>query len=382
MRIKYLIFSIAILIALLVGTGCQLPSIIIETAPPPTPTQGTSQPQASPNPQTAPINPGWTPPPITSATGEAPALPDFTSVIAKVKPSVVAISTKATVFNFFSGQSVQQGAGSGWIVSSDGYIVTNNHVVEGAEDVEVTLDDQHTFTASTIRTDTLTDLAVIKIDAQKLPTLPIGDSTRLKVGEWVVAIGNSMGLGTSATKGIVSALGASVPVSADQTLTDLIQTDAAINPGNSGGPLVNMKGEVVGINSIKIARVGVEGMGYSISINTALPVIESLIKNGYVTRPWLGVNVTTVDSTVARRYNLPVDKGAIITVIASGSPAEKAKLQVGDVITSFNGKEVTSVNDFLKFLHAATVGNAVEIIYWRGKSSFTTSALLVQSPPP
>jgi len=377
-RTRYIIVTIAILIVALLSTGCQLPSIIIE--PSPAPTTGTSQPPLIT--QTAPINPTWTPPPVASVTGVATALPDFVSVIGRVKPSVVAINTKAKVFNIFSGSSIQEGAGSGWIVSSDGYIVTNNHVVEGAENIEVTLDDQRTFTASTIRTDPLTDLAVVKIDTQNLPALQIGDSTKLKIGEWVVAIGNSMGLGTSATKGIVSALGASVPVSAEQTLTDLIQVDAAINPGNSGGPLVNMKGEVVGINSIKIARVGVEGMGYSISINTAMPIIESLIKNGYVTRPWLGVGLYTVDATIARRYSLAVDKGVIITQIASGSPAEQAKLQVSDVITSFNGKEVTSVNELLKSLHSSRVGNTVEIIYWRGKTSYTATATLAQSPPP
>jgi serine protease Do len=378
-RAKHVLVVLAITIILLLSTGCQLPSISIETSPPPAPAQ-TAPPAETPSqPQVSPINPTWTPPAVIPESAE---MPDFISVIARVKPSVVAINTKSTVFNIFTGSTIQEGAGSGWIVSKDGYVVTNNHVVEGAEEVEVTLDDERNFTANVIRTDPLTDLAVVKIDATDLPALQIGDSAKLQVGEWVVAIGNALGLGTSATKGIISALGASVPVSAGQTLTDLIQTDAAINPGNSGGPLVNMKGEVVGINSVKIAEVGVEGIGYSISINTAMPIIEGLIKNGYVIRPWLGVGLYTVDASIARRYNLAVEQGAIITQIASGSPAELAGLKVGDVITSFNGKEVTDLNEMIKSIHASKVGDKAEIEYWRGKDKQSATVIMAQSPPP
>ncbi len=192
------------------------------------------------------------------------------------------------------GHVTQEGAGSGWIIDSSGLIVTNNHVVEGANSITVTLEDGRNFSADTVRTDPVTDLAVVKINAQNLPpALKVGDSSKLRVGDWVVAIGNSLGQGISATKGIVSAMG--VSVSADtETLYDLIQTDAAINPGNSGGPLVNLAGEVIGINSIKVAQVGVEGMGYAISIKEALPIINDLVTNGYVTRPWMGVGLYTV----------------------------------------------------------------------------------------
>lgn len=159
--------------------------------------------------------------------------------------------------------------------------MTNNHVVAGAESITLTLDDGRTFPVdmNTLATDPLTDLAVLQIDAENLPAIDIGDSSALRVGDWVVAIGNSLGLGISATNGIVSGLEISLPVSSGQTLSDLIQTDAAINPGNSGGPLVNMKGEVIGITSVKIAAVGVEGLGYAISINEAIPIIEELISS-------------------------------------------------------------------------------------------------------
>ncbi len=174
---------------------------------------------------------------------------------------------------------------------------------------------------------------MVRINAKNLPAAKVGDSAILRVGDWVVAIGNSLGMGISATKGIVSAKGVSLSVSAGQTLDDLIQTDAAINPGNSGGPLVNMAGEVIGITSVKIAQVGVEGMGYAISSNTAKPIIQQLVQKGYVVRPWLGVGLYTVDQYAVLRYNLAVDKGALVTQVAAGSPADKAGIKTGDVIT-------------------------------------------------
>jgi S1-C subfamily serine protease len=206
-------------------------------------------------------------------------MPDFVSVIAGIRPSVVAITTEVPV-RFFGRQFTQEGAGSGWIIDENGIIVTNSHVVEGARNVTVTLEDGRTFPAESVITNSVADLAVIKINAQGLAALQIGSSSKMQVGEWVVAIGNSLGLGISATKGIISALGVSVSTSPGESLDGLIQTDAAINPGNSGGPLVNLQGQVVGINTIKVAQVGVEGMGYAISIDEAKPIIDRLIKEG------------------------------------------------------------------------------------------------------
>jgi serine protease Do len=201
---------------------------------------------------------------------------DFVPVVAKVRPAVVAITTETPV-RFFGRTFTQEGAGSGWILDASGIIVTNNHVVEGAKTVTVTLEDGRSFTAETVKTDSMADLAVISIKASNLPTLQIA-LTQLQVGQWVMAIGNALGLGISATKGIVSALNVTISPSLGETQTGLIQTDAAINPGNSGGPMVNLAGEVVGINSAKIAQVGVEGMGYAISIGEAMPIIQKLMK--------------------------------------------------------------------------------------------------------
>jgi len=291
----------------------------VETPPSPSP----------PPPQpTAPINPSWTPPPVES---QAQVLPDFVSVIAKVKPSVVAISTEVPGFNIFSGAFTQEGAGSGWIVDEDGYIVTNNHVVEGAESITITMDDGSTFPAETVRTDPLTDLAVVKIDAQNLPAAEIGDSSKLRVGDWLVAIGNSLGLGISATKGIVSSLGVSISVA---------------------------------------------------SASQAMPIIEELITTGYVVRPWLGVGLYTVDDLVARRYNLAVNKGVLVTEVAAGSPAGEVGLEAGDIITVFEVQEVTDVNELIQAIHSFQVGQRVEITFWREDTKNTTFVILAESPPP
>jgi S1-C subfamily serine protease len=204
-------------------------------------------------------------------------LPSIADVVAAVKPSVVAIDTETT-YRIFNRSFTQQGAGSGWIINENGIIVTNNHVIEGAKSIIVTLSDGRTFTVDpqTVVTDDQNDLAVLRINAGKLPAATIGDSSKLRVGDWVVAMGNPLGLGISAKEGIVSRLGVSLTVGA-QMLNDLIETSAAINPGNSGGPLVNMRGEVIGITSAKVSSVGVEGLGYAISINEAIPVLTDLI---------------------------------------------------------------------------------------------------------
>jgi len=289
--------------------------------------------------------------------------------VAKVKPSVVAIKTDIA-------------AGSGWIIHQDGIIVTNNHVVADATNITITLDDGSTFPAQTISTDPLTDLAIVKIDAQNLPVADIGDSSLLKIGEQVAAIGNSLGMGISMKGGWISRIGVSLPVSEGQTLDDLIETDAAINPGNSGGPLVNMAGEVIGITSAKIAMVGVEGMGYAISINTAIPVINQLIVNGYVIRPYLGVQLSDVNPTTAWWYNLAVDKGAFVTYVAPDSPADKAGIKARDVIVSLDDEEISTAQELIKGIHARQIGQEVKIVFWRGKTENTAYATLTQSPPP
>jgi len=369
LNLKYLLACLVIVIFLFVASGCPLPSIVTTptTSPPPTTSTAT------------PIDPGWTPP---SADGQDQALPSIADVVALVKPSVVAINTEFTSYDIFNRPFTQQAAGSGWIIDEDGLIVTNNHVVEEAESVTVTLVDGRTFTAETVRTDFLSDLAIVKVNASNLPAARVGDSDTLKVGDWVVAIGNSLGMGISATAGIISATGVSLTISEGQTQDDLIQTDAAINPGNSGGPLVNMAGEVIGITSVKIAQVGVEGMGYAISSNTATPIVEQLVQQGYVVRPFLGVqNLLTVDQTVAAFYSLSVDQGALIRGVLAGGPADQAGLQASDVIVKFDDQEIADVSDLLRVLYSSQIGQSVEITFWRGNIQNTTRATLAERPP-
>jgi serine protease Do len=303
-------------------------------------------------------------------------------VITRVKPSVVSINVEITAYDMFNRPVKEEGAGSGWIIEEDGYIVTNNHVVENADNVTVTLDDGRIFQAETVKTDALTDLAVVKIGATGLSAVSVGDSSELEIGDGVVAIGNALGQGISATAGIVSVVNVSLDTSSGQTLLGLIQTDAAINPGNSGGPLVNMAGEVIGINSIKVAQVGVEGMGYAISINEAAPVINALIEKGYITRPWIGIGIGTVNEFVASVYNLSVDKGVLVTNVVQDSPADKAGLEKGDIITAIDDREIADTGELTKVISSAEVGQTVKVTYWRGDGEQTTDVTLGESPPP
>ena len=371
-RIKYALITFLLVVSLLLSAGASLSCAALpDLEPQPT----TSQPTATP----APINPDWT---LPVPQDNAPPLPSIAAVVAQVRPSVTAINTEVTTYDFFNRPFTQEGAGSGWIIDEDGIIVTNNHVIERANNISVTLADGGTFPASVIGTDALSDLAVLRIEADNLIKVSTGRSADLLVGDWLVAIGNSLGMGISATKGIVSALGVSLPASPGQALHDLIQTDAAINPGNSGGPLVNIAGEVIGINSIKIAQVGVEGMGYAISIDTAAPIIEELIQNGYVIRPWLGIVFADVDQWLALRYRLAVDNGVFITQVASGSPADNAGLMAQDVIVGFGDEEITNTNELIQVIHESGIGQEVKITFWRADAKMTTTATLTESPAP
>ena len=335
-----------------------------------------SSPNPSPPDIVAPPNPGFTLP----LPSDNPPLPDFVSVVAKVKPSVVAINTEVVILDIFNRPFTQEGAGSGWIIDKEGHIVTNNHVIAGAESITVSLVDGQTLPASVVGADALSDIAVLKVDASDLPTADIGNSSELVIGEWVLAIGNALGLGITAKEGIISRIGLSIPVSAGQTLYDLIETSAAINPGNSGGPLVNMAGEVIGITSAKLSSVEVEGLGYAISSNTARPIIEELIQKGYVVRGWLGVSLSTVNELLVMRYNLSVDTGAFIGEVVSNSPADRAGLQMADVIVKANGEEIVTAEDLIRVIHAIEIGQEMKITYWRGSTQHTTAAVIVERP--
>ena len=294
---------------------------------------------------------------ILSKAGDAMA-----EVTAAVKPAVVNISSTQTVrtqgipspfsndplFKRFFGDDGSRGKpreqkraslGSGVIVSRDGYILTNYHVVKDADEIKVKLSDKREFKGKVIGADLKTDLAVVKIASDHLPVLKLGDSDRLRVGETVIAIGNPFGLNQTVTSGIVSATGRANIGIADYE--DFIQTDAAINPGNSGGALVNVKGELVGINTaIFSTSGGYQGIGFAIPSSMAKAVMESLIKGGKVVRGWLGVSIQPITPELARQFNLREDKGALVGDVTEESPAEKAGIKRGDVITEYNGKEV------------------------------------------
>jgi len=367
-NVKRLLVVLILLLSLSLVSGC----FYFETPSPP------SSPPPEVTTPTTPTNPTWTLPP---AEGQNQPLPDFVSVVFKVKPSVVAINTEVVTYDIFNRPFTQEGAGSGWILDKDGHIVTNNHVIDGATSIMVALDDGRTLEAGVVGADVLSDVAVLKVDATDLPAADIGDSSKLEIGEWVLAIGNALGLGITAKEGIISRLGVSVPVSAGQMLNDLIETSAPINPGNSGGPLINMSGEVIGITSAKLAAVEVEGLGYAISTNTARPIIEQLVRQGYIIRPWLGVSLSTVTAWVALRNDLAVDKGAFIAEVIPDSPAHNADLKKGDIIVSVDGTEIPTAQELIKVIHSSQIGQEIEITYWRGKAEYTTTAILVERPP-
>jgi serine protease Do len=255
----------------------------------------------------------------------------------------------------------QRSLGSGFIIDEDGYILTNNHVVEGADEIKVRLSDKHEFDAKIVGRDLKTDIALIKIKSgQGLPIARLGDSDKLEVGEWVMAIGNPFGLEQTVTVGIVSAKGR---VIGSGPYDDFIQTDASINPGNSGGPLISVKGEVVGINTAIVA--GGQGIGFAIPINMAKGVITQLKEKGKVTRGWLGVAVQTVTQELAKSFGLKEGKGALVAEVTKGSPAEEAGIEQGDVIIEFDGKEISEMNTLPRIVAETPVGKKVKVVVIR-----------------
>jgi len=295
-----------------------------------------------------------------------------------VGPAVVSIVTETVSQSWFFQATPQRGAGTGAIISPDGYIITNNHVVEGADKVTVTLSDGRTFKPTNVTTDPQTDLAVVKIDASDLPYLHFLNNSLEHLDELdhVVAVGNALALpgGPTWTLGVVSNLGRSIDLGNGVVLYDLIQTDAAINPGNSGGPLVNMAGQIVGINVAIAAEA--ENIGFAISTDTAVPVVQSLVEEGQVVRPFLGVSMLTVNSIVAYQYGLSVDEGALIVEVSNGSPADEAGLEPGDVVTGIDGQVVNTAEELRSAIQAHEPGDQVEIEYYRGSEPKTTTAVL------
>lgn len=273
------------------------------------------------------------------------------------------------------------GIGSGFIYSSDGYIVTNNHVVDGATKISVALQDGTKYDATKIGTDPDTDLAVIRIEASDLPAAILGTSSDLVPGELAVAVGSPEGFQGSVTSGIISALNRNIYIPNSAPLLDVIQTDAAINPGNSGGPLCNSMGKVVGINTAIYSQSGgYDGLGFAIPIDNAKPVIEQLIAQGFATHPWLGISGGTLDPETARSYNLPVEGGAIVNNVFPGSPAEEAGLEAGDIIVTIDGTTVLSMDELVLEIRKHEVGDTVPIDYYRNDKALQAEALLEEKP--
>ena len=272
-----------------------------------------------------------------------------------------------------------RGAGSGFIVSSDGYILTNAHVVKGADEVTVKLIDKRKFTAKVVGTDSRTDVAVIKITADKLPAVKLGDPTKLRVGEAVAAIGSPFGFENSVTAGIVSAKGRSLP---SESYVPYIQTDVPINPGNSGGPLFNMQGEVVGMNSQIYSRSGgYQGVSFAIPIDVVMEVVEQLKSGGKVSRGWLGVVIQEVTADLAESFGLDRPRGALVSQVQDDSPAQKAGFMASDVILSFDGKNVENSRDLPRMVGLARPGSKIPVEVWRKGKVQSLSVVLGELPP-
>jgi serine protease Do len=298
-----------------------------------------------------------------------------------VGPSVVGITNKVYMRdNFDQKVLVEQGVGSGVIFDSHGYIATNYHVVKGAQDIVVSLNDGRTLNGKVLGFDPATDLAVVKIDASNLPAAAFGDSDSIMIGEPAIAIGNPLGLEFrgSVTVGVISALNRTIELG-DRKFK-LIQTDAAINPGNSGGALVNADGQVIGINSAKVAADGVEGMGFAIPINSARPILQELVDKGKVIRAYLGISVLDRNSAAQNGYRLNIDNGVYVFGVSKDGPADKANIVKGDIIVKINKTDINSVADLRAILDNVPVGSKIEIVIIRDDRTLTVYPTVQEMP--
>ncbi len=330
----------------------------------------------------ADINLGANEPPVKLDADASSFSQAFIEVAAKVTPAIVQITVVSErenphsdwfFFPFKDMPKEQRGSGSGIIISQDGYIVTNNHVVENASKVTVGLSDKRQFDATIVGTDPLTDLAVVKIDASNLPVAFLGNSENLKVGQWVMAIGNPLSLSSTVTAGIVSAIGRGQLglIRDSYGVENFIQTDAAINPGNSGGALVDLSGAVIGINSAIASGGGGTyiGYGFAIPINLAKAVSQDLIAHGKVSRGYIGINIGEVDDALAKSLGMDKPKGIIIQGIVEDGAASKSDLRAGDIILDIDGREVNKPNELQSYVAALTAGTTVKLkIYRNGET--------------
>lgn len=291
----------------------------------------------------------------------------FENVVQLVSPSVVRIVSTQNVLNPFFLQVIpQQGLGSGVIIQPDGLILTNNHVIEDANKIEVTLTNGKTYRGTVVGADPISDVALVKINVNNLPYVALGDSSTLKVGQFVVAIGNPYGLDHTVTTGVISALERNLDVNGS-TMYGVIQTDAAINPGNSGGPLVDLSGNVIGINTMIYS--GAQGLGFAVSSNTCKKVINNIQSTGSMKWPYLGVQIATMTQDVADSENTSFVEGAIVMTLISDGPASKAGVQTGDIIISVDDKRITTADELVSSIRAHNVGDKITLGIIRKSSS-------------
>lgn len=297
-------------------------------------------------------------------------------MVARALPAVVSITTRQIERDQFNQPVPTRGLGSGFIFDRRGYIVTNNHVIEGAEQIKVTLADERSFRATLVGADRFTDLAVLKIEGKSFSAIPLGTSSRLAVGESVVAIGSPLWIegGPTVTTGVVSALGRSMEQDGLPTLHNMIQTDAAINPGNSGGPLLNLRGQVVGINTAVIASA--HGIGFAISIDMAKPVLRELIAASRVVRPSLGLAAVSLTPQLAYANDLPMERGALVLRVEGGGAAAAAGIRSGDVVTAIDGRAVRDLHHLHDALARRRIGEIVEVTLWREGQTLSLKAEL------
>ena len=308
----------------------------------------------------------------THQTGSQPV----PRIVARALPAMVSVTTRLIERDQFNQPVPTRGLGSGFIVDGRGYVLTNFHVVDGAEEVKVTLSDGRLFRGAVVGADRFTDLALLKIDGSRFATVGLGDSSRLAVGETVIAIGSPLWIegGPTVTVGVVSALGRSMDQPGLPVLHRLIQTDAAINPGNSGGPLLNLRGEVVGINTAVIASA--YGIGFAISINEAKPFVRELMMHGRIVRVFLGVVGVSVTPQVAYANDLPIDRGVLVVRVEPASPAEKVGIEPGDIITRAGGVTVRDLHHFHEALKGRKARQELEIEMLRDGGLVTVGPIL------
>lgn len=313
------------------------------------------------------------PPPAALAS-----LPSISDLVHEVEPAVVSIAVESVSRGMFFDFN-DENAGTGVVIRPDGYIVTNYHVIQGAHAIKVTLSNGDTYDAAVIGYDRVTDLAALKIEAADLATVTMGDSDDIEVGDWVVALGNALALkgGPTVTLGIVSARGRTITTERGE-LYGLIQTDAAINDGNSGGPLINLQGEVVGINTAMLRRA--QGIGFAVGSTTAQPIIDTLIQDGRVVRPLIGLTGADVTPSRANRFGLTVDEGIIVTRMTLDGPAYSAGIRVGDVITKLNDIPTPDMAKFLTLLWTFDVGQDIQAEYIRENEIGIATITLAERP--